>query len=70
MSDTENGAGSILEEPHGDSSSSQHNIKKPNKLITLTDKSAAGWDLVIEYLLDELAGSSEAGRKAHSTRRA
>ena len=45
-------------------------IKKRNKLIRLTDKSAAGWDLVNEYLSAELASGSEAGRKAHSTCRA
>ena len=32
-------------------------IKKRNKLIRLTDKSAAGWDLVSEYFLDELASA-------------
>ena len=32
-------------------------IKKHNKLIRLTDKSAAGWDLVSEYFLDELASA-------------
>ena len=42
-------------------------VKKRNKLIRLTDKSAAGWHLVNEYLSDELASGSEAGRKAHST---
>ena len=30
-------------------------IKKDNKRIRLTDKAAAGWDLVNEYLSDELA---------------
>jgi len=34
-------------------------IKKRNKLIKLADKSAAGWDLVNEYLSDELASGSE-----------
>ena len=34
-------------------------IKKRNKLIRLVDKSAAGWDLVNEYLSDELASGSE-----------
>ena len=34
-------------------------IKKRNKLIRLADKSAAAWDLVNEYLSDELASGSE-----------
>ena len=34
-------------------------IKKRNKRIRLTDKAAAGWDLVNEYLSDELASGSE-----------
>ncbi|CAH3190544.1 unnamed protein product, partial [Porites lobata] len=34
-------------------------IKKRNKLIRLADKYAAGWDLVNEYLSDELASGSE-----------
>ena len=34
-------------------------IKKGNKLIRLADKSATDWDLVNEYLSDELASGSE-----------
>ena len=34
-------------------------IKKRNKLIRLANKYAAGWDLVNEYLSDELASGSE-----------
>ena len=34
-------------------------IKERKKLIRLADKSAAGWDLVNEYLSDELASGSE-----------
>ena len=39
-------------------------IKKRNKRIRLTDKPAAGWDLVNEYLSDELASGSEAEQRA------
>ena len=34
-------------------------IKKRNRIIRLADKSAAGWDLVNEYLSDELASGSQ-----------
>ena len=39
-------------------------IEKRNKRIRLTEKSAAGWDLVKEYLSDELASGSEAEQRA------
>ena len=37
----------------------ESDIKKHNKLIRLADKSSTGWDLVNEYLSDELASGSE-----------
>ena len=43
--------------------------KKHNKRIRLTDKSAAGWDLVNAYLYDELASRSEAKQRALRKRR-
>ena len=43
-------------------------IKKRNKRIRLTDKSAAGRDLVNEYLSDELANGLEIEQRALRTR--
>ena len=42
----------------------ESDIKKRNKRIRLKDKSAAGWDLVNEYLSDELASGSEVEQRA------
>ncbi|CAH3185947.1 unnamed protein product, partial [Porites lobata] len=42
----------------------ESDIKKRNKRIRLKDKSAAGWDLVNEYLSDELASGSDVEQRA------
>ena len=42
----------------------ESDIKKRIKRIRLKDKSAAGWDLVNEYLSDELASGSDVEQRA------